>query len=231
MDYKQSLYRLRKTLGILGLCFPILLLFNHSALLASMSHYYYTSASIFFVSILSGFGLILMTYKGYPKKDNEVISDNLATNLAGICIFLTVLVPTRSDNSLGEVFFTGPPYLFGHQSNTFFAALHLSSAGLFLILLGFMCIYKFSLNHKAGNLRNNLFKICGYVIWASVAALIIIRIIEKIQQIDFNTVFPAYTFWIEWVAIYAFAIAWLVKGRIGNDIKKVVKYQNLRVFP
>lgn len=62
----NSQYRLRKAMGILGIALPILLLLNHNSLLSSMSHYYYTSASVFFIGILTAFGLILFTYEGYP---------------------------------------------------------------------------------------------------------------------------------------------------------------------
>lgn len=224
MEYKRSLYRLRKTIGILGLSLPILLLLNHQDLLSSMSHYYYTPGGVFFIVILSAFGLILITYKGYPKKEGERISDNLVTTLAGICIFIAILIPTKSEGALGSLFFTDSPYLFGHESNNVKGTLHLVSAGLFLILLGYMSFFKFVLNDKAPRSRNRLFRVCGLIIWASVAALVTILAIERILEKDFDEVVPAYIFWLEWIAVYAFGIAWLVKGRGDNDIKKGFRY-------
>ncbi|WP_255452729.1 hypothetical protein [Aquimarina sp. RZ0] len=38
-----------------------------------------------------------------------------------------------------------------------------------------------------------------------------------------DTVLPAYTFWLEWIARYAFVVAWLVKGRIDKDIQNDIK--------
>lgn len=223
MEHKTSLYSLRKTIGILGLALPILLLAAHQDLLSSMSHYYYTAGSVFFILILSAFGLILINYKGYPKKEGELLSDRFVTTAAGICILITVLVPTKSENPLGQLYFTGSPYLFGHESNGFLGAIHLLSAALFFILLGYMSYFKFVLNHNASESRNRLFKRCGIIVWASVGALVAIFALEAILGINFDTIIPAYTFWIEWVAVYAFAVAWLVKGRIHLDVEKMMK--------
>ncbi|MFD2563154.1 hypothetical protein [Aquimarina rubra] len=223
MEDKKSMYSLRKTIGILGLALPILLLVSHQQLLSSMSHYYYTAGGVFFILILSAFGLILLNYRGYPKQEGESFSDRLITTVAGICILVTVLIPTKSENPLGTLFFTDYPYLFGHESNGFLGAIHLLSAASFFFLLGYMSFYKFVLNHDASASRNRLFRRSGIIVWASVGALIIIFAIEKILKINMDEVFPAYTFWLEWVAVYAFAVAWLVKGRIHKDIQEVMK--------
>lgn len=223
-EYKQSQYLLRRAIGLLGLALPVLLWSNHPELLASMSHYYYASACIFFVSILFTFGLILITYKGYPRKEGERFSDDLVTNLAGTFILVAVLVPSKSDGSLGHLFFTDSSYLFGYKENDIKNTIHLASAGLFLILSGFMSVFKFTLNNEASASRNMFFKICGYIIWGCVAAIILIFVLESILNVDFNTILPGYVFWIEWIAVYAFAIAWLVKGRIDNGIKKILRF-------
>ncbi|WP_299183425.1 hypothetical protein [uncultured Aquimarina sp.] len=223
MEDKKSMYSLRKTIGILGLALPILLLVSHQQLLSSMSHYYYTAGGVFFILILSAFGLILINYGGYPKQEGERFSDRFITTVAGICILITVLVPTKSENPLGTLFFTDTPYLFGHQSNSLLGTIHLLSAAFFFFLLGYMSFYKFVLNHDASASRNRLFKRCGIIVWAAVGTLIIIFAIEKLLNINMDEVFPAYTFWLEWVAVYAFAVAWLVKGKIHLDVEKMMK--------
>ncbi|WP_298548770.1 hypothetical protein [uncultured Aquimarina sp.] len=223
MEDKKSMYSLRKTIGILGLALPILLLVAHQELLSSMSHYYYTAGGVFFILILSAFGLILINYRGYPKKDGESFSDRLITTVAGICILITVLVPTKSENPLGTLFFTDTPYLFGHQSNSLLGTIHLLSAASFFFLLGYMSFYKFVLNHEASSSKNKLFRRSGIIVWASVGVLIVIFAIEKLLGINMDEILPAYTFWLEWVAVYAFAVAWLVKGRIDKDIQNVIK--------
>ncbi|GAA0712479.1 DUF998 domain-containing protein [Aquimarina litoralis] len=223
MEDKKSMYSLRKTIGILGLALPMLLLVSHQQLLSSMSHYYYTAGGVFFILILSAFGLILINYRGYPKQEGESYSDRLITTVAGICILITVLVPTKSENPLGSLFFTDTPYLFGHESNGFLGAIHLLSAALFFMLLGYMSFSKFVLNHNASASRNRLFKRCGIIVWGSIGMLVAIFVLETILGINFDDIIPAYTFWLEWVAVYAFAVAWLVKGRIDKDIQDVMK--------
>ena len=225
-DYKQSQYRLRKALGILGFALPILLIINHDQILASMSHYYYTSSSIFFISILSAFGLVLFTYRGYPKEadSKEILSDDLITTLAAICILIAVIIPTSSGGSLGRIYFHGFPYLMGYEGQAILNTVHLSSAGLFLILLGYMCYFKFT-KSKNNTRFNALYKACGVIIWASVGILLILFALghalfgDAIEQIP-------YVFIFEWVAVYAFSLAWLLKGRIQDDMQSLLSQKN-----
>ena len=64
-DIKSSYLRIRKTIGILGILLPGILLFTNNELLPSLSHYYYTPGALFFIAILAAFGLFLISYKGY----------------------------------------------------------------------------------------------------------------------------------------------------------------------
>lgn len=218
----NSQYRLRKIIGILGIALPILLLLNHDDLLSSMSHYYYTSAGVFFIGILVAFGLILFTYKGYSRTGKEIISDEAITTLAAICIFITVLVPTKAVGALGIIHFENNyHYLFGHN-NVVKGPIHLISAGLFLILLGYMCYAKFTLSKKISSTRRLFYRICGLTIWSSIGLLILIFVIEALFKIDFNDHLPAYTFWFEMIAVWAFGIAWLIKGKFDRDIRSIL---------
>ncbi len=226
-DYKKSMYRLRKSIGVLGLALPVLLLYFHDTLLASMSHYYYSSSSVFFITILTAFGLILFGYKGYPPTPDkkEFMSDDLATTLAAIFIFITVLVPTDSENAMGSLEFYGTPidsYLFGHHDNDIKNTIHLVSAGLFLSLLGYMSYAKFTLSDSISDFRRKFFKWSGIVIWACIGLLLLIIVFESLLDIDFNTILPAYTFWLEMVAVWSFAIAWLIKGRLDEHLMGLI---------
>ncbi len=220
----KSQYRLRKIIGILGIALPILLLLNHEDLLSSMSHYYYTSASVFFIGILVAFGLVLYTYEGHkPKSDkSEFLSDNATTTLAAIFIFITVLVPTRWEGAMGKIYFIDNlHYLFGHN-HIIKGTIHLVSAGLFLVLLGYMSFTKFRMGDDKR--RKKLYKTCGIIIWSSVAMLIVLFAVDRfIMNDQLNCYFPAYTFWFEMLAVWAFGIAWLVKGRFDIDAMELPK--------
>ena len=234
---KQSLqnsqYRLRKLIGYLGILLPVIVFLTHQKLLSSISHYYYTTASSFFIGILFAFGLILIAYKGYPldqrKTNRERISDKMLTTIAGIFIIIAVIIPTNCENSLDTLPFCGVDnYLFGHQS-TALSLVHLLGAGGFLFVLGYMCIKKFTRsNDPNSQKKHRLYKICGYLVIGSVGLLVCIFILETIvhknsgnEEFSCNVYLHGYTFILETIAVWSFGIAWLVKGKVENDISKI----------
>ena len=220
---RESGYRLRKAIGLFGLVLPGLLYLIHGNLLSSLSHYYYSSAVVLFIGILFSFGLVLISYTGYPKDDDETLSDDLLTTLAGIFIFIAVIIPVKSKGYLGQVFDKNSDYLFGHESDIK-NMIHLASAGLFLLILGYMCYGKFTRSKINRNYRY-LYKICGLTIWICLGLTIVGFIVGKIWfENDLDRYLPGYTFWLESVAVFAFAVAWLVKGRIQKDIRKIIDY-------
>jgi hypothetical protein len=221
---QNSQYRLRKVIGILGIALPVILFIVHQDLLASISHYYYTSAGIFFIGILFAFSLVLYSYKGYPKDPAryERISDDLATSLAALFIFITVLIPTQHAGSLGAPDLCDSGYMFGYPSDPVRNTVHLLSAGIFLALLGYMCIYKFTMSHRISQQRKNFYKGCGIIIWGCIGVLIILFSIENfVLKEDLNRYVEGYTFFLEAIAVWAFGAAWLVKGKIERDMERL----------
>jgi len=222
-NYKEILYRLRKCIGILGLLLPIFMLTIYGKLLASMSHYYYTASSIFFVGILFSFGLVLMSYKGYKKEEDERFSDDQVTSIAGLFALITVIIPTSCTDSGDVTISCAGDYLFGH-TNAIFNTIHLTSAGLFILILGWMCVYKFTRSTKPASMYyHRFYRICGYVVWAAVGCIALIIAIDEFTNLDADTLIPGYVFVFESVALYAFAIAWLVKGKVTRNLKDFKK--------
>lgn len=218
-ELQNSQYRLRKTVGYLGISLPIVIFIVNAGLLSSISHYYYTSASIFFVGILFTFGLVLISYKGYKKdkEKKEKTSDDLITSIAGISILITVLIPTKCTGSGSDLIFCEDGYLFGHN-DSMKGTIHLVTAALFLFLLGWMCVKQFTKNQDEKlKLRNSTYRICGYVVWSCIGMLVVLFGLEKILSIDFNDYANGYTFILETVAVWAFGIAWLIKGKFDRD--------------
>ena len=184
-----------------------------------MSHYYYTPANVFFVGILFSFGLVLISYTGYKEKPGtKKLSDDQLTTLAGICALITVIVPTSCCDSGDTTINCTRDFLFGH-TDKIYNGLHLISAGLFIVILGWMCVKKFTLgdNEKL----NKLYRICGYIVWSSVGLIALIIALDKLTQLDFDKLLPNYVFVLEAVALYSFAIAWLLKGHIDEDIAEL----------
>ncbi len=233
----NSQYRLRQLIGYLGVLLPIIVYWNHGKLLSSISHYYYTSSSVFFIGILFAFGLILIAYKGYPKnpedkrpKKREWLNDSQLTTIAGVLILIAVIIPTRCSNSLDIALpQCDQNYLFGHKDEFLMNTIHLPSAGGFLSILGYMSLKKFTRSEDPNSQKKHgIYRRCGYIVLGSVGLLILLFIVESIVhrtsndiEFSFNRYVPGYVFILETVAVWSFGISWLIKGKVENDLAQL----------
>jgi len=205
---------LRKYIGILGITLPVILILGNKGVVEpSISDYYYTNMTVVFTSVLFAFGLVLLAYKGSQLDENEIISDNLITNIAGILAIVVAVIPTE-----GEVGFEGVP---NWHTSKFLTSIHLISAGLFILLMGYMSFVQFSKEkrkivenallpvsseYKSIKRRIFVYKFCGIMVWLAVAFLIA-------KEITGFSITTADTFWGEAVALLFFGIAWLTKSK------------------
>lgn len=215
-----SYYRIRQLIGVLGLLLPVLVVYFYGGLLSSISHYYYTKSAVFFIIILSAFSLLLISYKGYSKdKKTEILSDNFLTHIAGISALLVVLIPTDCSGAVNSEICEVCHYqLYGHNSNLL-GTIHLIFAGIFLLVMGYMSIFRFS---KGKHRRNNIiYIVCGILVWASILTIGIEILLKKIFDIEY---FSAYmVIMMETIAVWSFGVSWLVKGRALRDIVCVLE--------
>lgn len=200
---------LRRIIGILGFAFPIVLsvgaiLFGGcDCIQKSISIYYHTIMHNLFVGILSAIGLFLFTYKGYEKKDA------IAGNLAGIFAFGVAYFPCSITgpftNCLPTPLDTG--ILF---------TIHLISAALLFITLAYFSICLFTKSHgqitKMKIKRNSLYRTCGFIMLSCIALIGVIALLNHFG-IWLGLKKLHYIFWLESIALWAFGISWLVKGR------------------
>lgn len=195
--------KLRKYLGILGILLPFILVSgNRFEIEPSISHYYYTGMSVIFTGILFSFGLFLFSYRGYDKAANEKISDNMATNFAGILAILTAVIPTTclDHNCLAPN---------GHD-NQILEIIHAACASGFFIIMGWMSYVQFTKDPLKLR-RNQLYRLCGIVIWATILILASGKFFHwEITKYD--------VFIGETIALLFFGTAWLVKG---ETLKKI----------
>jgi uncharacterized membrane protein YidH (DUF202 family) len=198
---------LRRYLGILGLCLPLVLIFGNDFVIeSSISHYYYTDMSVFFTGTLIAFGLFLISYRGYPAVGHEILSDNIITNVAGILAFITAIIPTGCE-------YCDTAFPNGHN-DVVRNATHLISAGLFIALMGYMSFNQFTKSDKKDALslrRKKIYRVCGLIIWG-VVILLLLKIIIKFE---FS---PQDVFWGETIALFAFGFAWLIKSKSLHNI-------------
>jgi len=219
---QQSDYRIRKLIGVLGLMLPFLLPIVEWEFFASISHYYYQSlSSLIFIIILSSFGLFLISYKGYAiDTTSEKISDDVITNIGGLAALIVVLIPTSCHGSTSAVVdaicSTKIYPLLGHDSNIL-NAVHLVSAGIFILSMGWMSRYKFT---RSNDKYTKLYRVCGNIVFAAVGCIVLLIILERL-----NVNFPLkdyYVYIFEAVAVVPFGISWLVKGEVIEDMRDML---------
>lgn len=223
-DLQNSDYRIRKLIGILGLCLPFLLVLAQGELLASISHYYYYKLpALFFIIILSAFALFLISYRGYKKdKTTEKLSDDFITNIAGFAALIVVFIPTRcvgsTSASIDVLCTNGSYHLFGHNDKLL-GAIHLVSAGVFILSMGWMSKYKFT--RSTSDKNNYIYRICGNIVFGAIALLIVLICLEQLG-ISF-WLDKYYVFILETIAIIPFGISWLIKGKAIENVKSMFK--------
>ncbi len=213
-DVLRAYYRIRRMVGWLGLALPLVLIAggwaSQGGVEPSISDYYHTLMRDVFVGVLTAIGLFLITYPGHDPAAGEHVSDDVITTVAGIAAFGVAYFPNETPmnaNLLGSI----TQQALGYKAA---AAAHYVSAIVFLSALAAMCLRKFA--RTARPLRRRIYRACGWVIVAMTAAVIVasaLRIAgpEAARQVVAGTMM---ILWFEAIAIWAFALAWLVKGRV-----------------
>lgn len=209
-----SYLRLRKLIGICGLALPISAILVTGDLLPSISHYFYSTANILFVGILSILGVFLLSYKGFDKEE-ELISDNVATTIGGIAILLVVLIPTHyvwTDFPLQWGYNKNCPTFYCTLENSILGAIHFIAAGIFFLAMSWLSIFNFT---KSSHTKaNKFYRFCGY---GMIVIILITVIIELILELGRNQYF---IFIIECLLLLLFAVSWLVKGKmLGKSLQ------------
>ena len=199
-----SYLSLRRTIGILGILLPFALALGNTyifgeGLQTSMSSYYHTRVGDLFVGVLFVIGLFLFSYKGYGFVDD--IAGHLACVFAiGVAIFPTT--PANPTSANAETI----------------GAIHLAFAGLLFLTLAFFAIFLFTKSApdrpvtSRKKRRNAIFRLCGIVI---IICIVLTAVVNVVLPKDLASTIAQYNhvFWLEAVAVVAFGISWLVKGK------------------
>ena len=210
--------RIRKAIGYLGFSLPIVLVILSlipifkTNIQGSISGYYYTNFREIFTGILCAVSLFLISYKG-TKNPRFWKNDRLLTNIAGVLAFLIALFPTNPETCSAKIYTIAPWCL------QWLGWLHYIFAALFFLILADISINVFTIGQKK-NIdipvsmfnENYLYKLCGYAI------IIFVCLIPVCDLLD---LFPHSTLVFEALALIAFGITWLIKGRALGDKGKV----------
>ena len=205
-----SFLTLRKTIGWLGILLPAAMLVgnflfgNCHCIQDSNSDYYYTVTGSLFVGILCAVAMFLLAYKGYP----DDIKDNIATTLAGICALGIAFFPTNDTSANSCAIFHLP-------LSDVRDIVHLVCAASFFILLAWLSIFQFTkskgVKTDKKKMRNKVYVICGILILVFIALIALYMAFIKTST-ALNKLKPV--FWLEWFALIAFGISWLIKGEL-----------------
>jgi hypothetical protein len=168
-----------------------------------------------FVGVLCAIALFMFAYKGYDRRDN--IAGNLACIFAlGVAFFptsvtepLTTCIPLPVDNRI-------------------ISTVHFVSAALLFLTLAYFSIALFTLGTtdrtRRKRQRNRLYRICGYTILGSISLIAVYSFYLEKKFPDLQRFDPI--FWLETLALWAFGISWLTKGKtILTDPVAINKYQ------
>ncbi|GAB3953529.1 hypothetical protein GCM10028805_37430 [Spirosoma harenae] len=205
-------FRMLRVLGVLSVLLPLVLIAGSAAfdnctiVLASISHYYYTTMGNVFVGLLYTTGLFLFLYKG------STVSEIIATRFAGICIIMVALLPTSKD-IYGCSTHVYHPNALGEEFHKAFAAFFL----LTMSVLFYLFTQKAEMHRQARN-RNRLYRICAVIISIIVFTIVAISKpgwldAQSEQRVLSWTTEYKPVFWLEWIALAAVGLSWLTKGQ------------------
>lgn len=221
----------RRAIGLLGMGLPITLYaqanIGGAGMQPSISDFYHTGFGDYLVGALVAAGFFLISYKGYKRLPGERLSDRWVATCAGlgaigVALFPTAPGPLKACTGSGAL---EQGYI--QQGIVFHWArmeyLHFGSALLFFICLAIFCLRLFP-KTSAGRIdykrdEHPIYLVCGLLIAASILALIPIAFVGCAFSADLNAL--NYVFWVETVAVLAFGVSWLVKGKVVAGFKSI----------
>ncbi len=223
--YVLSFYRVRQALGVLGLLFPVLLIFGglltDNKIHPSISDYYHTTLRDIFVGTLFAIGIFLVSYKGHSRKKGERISDNVAATLAGIGAFGLAIFPNKlvpGQENFFQVFMT-----------TWANYAHFIAALLFLGAMAYFCLGKFARTNDRRRRRVYLWCGWGIILFGLLATVFSIVRIAASPDTRAWVESSGIIFWFEAFGIWAFGLSWLIKGKADITLVKKIQRRAHRV--
>lgn len=214
-DLVASFLSVRQAIGILGLFLPAALLifaaFQRDGLLPSISHYYYSPMSDLFVGTMVAIGVFLWAYEGYRPDGAELITDKRVARAASLGAMGVAFLPIPPE---AETMCTVVQCALGTNLS---ALVHYGSAVLFFAALAVFCLVLFVKSagpeSAAKQARNRVFRTCGWVIVVALTIIVALGLLPGPElKARINGI--SLVFWLEAVAVVAFSVSWIVKGKM-----------------
>lgn len=200
---------LRRGLAAIGAALPILVLLVGGVLhgewcKGSISAYYHTGSSLgifttrdLFVGSLLAVGTCLYLYRGFSTREN------VALNLAGVFAAFVALLPTAAP---------------GRATDTV-TILHRTAAVLFFICIAYVSIFRsrdtlYLLSERRRSHYSRRYLWTGLaMVLSPLAALVVQFVIDRGSNSAPDSEYGVFVFWLEALAVWAFAWYWAVKTR------------------
>jgi len=197
---------IRRSIGVLGLLLPIVLgplgwLLLDLDIQDNISSYYHTPLRDIFVGSMCAIGIFLFCYQGYDWVENWTANFGCISAL-GVALF-----PLDANSD--------PLY-----QSSLVGYLHSFCGGVLFLTLAFYSLVHFPTSsldsteaEPHAQQRDFVYRASGIVILLSLVAM---GVYLMLIPIEWKRVCNAYNvlFWLEGIAIWAFAGAWLTKGRV-----------------
>jgi hypothetical protein len=203
----------RQLIGYIGLVLPFVLIVvamwrdgvERWRSLDSISAYYYTGALAGFVGMLIALAVFLFAYPGY--KNEHRWADLLVAKTAAAAAVALAFFPTRAPDGVS-------PLTWWTRTT---GRIHDVGAVVLLAMFAVFALWLFRLTAKGEQptadkrRRNAVYLVCGIVI------------VLCILWAGFNRLTGRYIFWPESVALIAFSLSWLVKGRALRTLQSTAR--------
>nr|AGS53519.1 hypothetical protein [uncultured bacterium contig00055] len=202
----RDMNRLRNMLGVLGILLPVLDLcfnlvfgasYNPPGVLTSISATHYSSAYLLFEGLVFGVGLFLICYDGYD------IKDRIATILAGSGAVALTLFPCALEGAQNRNFIMAPMWLTN--------IVHLAGAFLFFGCLVFLIGFQFTRTTEGQTVQAGSRKWRRNILYRACASVMFVALVIGFGGARLFGI-PYMVYGGEWAALWAFGLAWLVKG-------------------
>ncbi len=193
----------RRAIGMIGLLLPIALvpvgwLVFGIEIQENISSYYHTPVRDIFVGAMCAISCFLFCYRGYDWIERWT---GYCGSVAALCVALFPL-----DANSDPLF-----------QKSIVGYLHTVSGGAFFLTLAFYSLYHFPRSTpepgqtELVRSRNLIYRTSGLVILLSMLAM---GSYLFLVPVDWKVALNRYKFllWMEWIAVWAFAAAWLTKG-------------------
>ena len=213
-----SYYTMRRSIGILGITLPLILLAG-SFLLGgckevqmSISVYYHTNMRNIFVGFNCAVALFLFAYRGHDWRDN------LAGYLGCIFVLGVAFLPCTISTP------DQPCLVPASAQNPLVGKLHNVSALLYFIILIVYSLFLFPKTHmdmvtgekmfmgRQKKKRNVVYYTCGSIMTASLLLIIAYMWILNDLYPGLKRLEPI--FWLESIVLLSFGLSWLTKGQL-----------------